>query len=603
MNKLATLKDHNHDYVRNNPDADITLIQYGDYTCNHCKHARDIVRRSVHRLGDKVQFIFRQKPSLLRQPTSDLAATAALAAGQQGKFWAMHDALFESGGDITEQSIRNIAEEIGLDIELFENDRVGDKVEAHLEKDIAYAAEANVQLTPTLFINGRHYEDAWDEASVMEAIEQPLGIKMKFLMRDFFDWAASSGVVLILATVAALMFVNLGGFEAYEHIRHMDFGFQLGAANFILPIEVWINDALMAVFFLLVGIEIKREILDGELSDLSGAMLPLFGAIGGMIVPALVYYALNAGTETAGGWGVPMATDIAFTLGILALLGKRVPVSLFIFVSALAIVDDLGAILVIAIFYGHGFHVQPFLLAIGIVALMLLLNKAKVYDRVPYVILGIILWACIYNSGLHATLAGVLTAICIPSRPSGNIQGVAAQTEAIFETELNPVHPDKVEKNTMGSHAMRYLKNAFDRLREPGYHVEQSLKGWTNFLILPLFAFFNTGILITASSMNLISPESLGVILGLVIGKPVGILLCCWIAIKLGIAKLSAEISIPQLIGASFLCGVGFTMSIFIATASFEGSQLEPVKMSILVASFLAAIIGSCFFFIKKEES
>ena len=303
-------------------------------------------------------------------------------------------------------------------------------------------------------------------------------------------------------------------------------------------------------------------------------------------MPALIYVAINWNSpDTLHGWGIPMATDIAFTLGIMALLGRRVPTSLKIFVSALAIADDLGAILVIALFYGHGFHMDAFLFGVGILAIMLVLNRARIYSRTPYLLLGVVLWYFVYESGLHATLAGVLTALAIPSRRSASIEGVAEQAASVFEAER--------ANTAIGAGALARLESAVERLREPGFHLQHALEGWSNFLILPLFAFFNTGILIIGSSFALGSPEVLGVMAGLVIGKPLGIFLICYLGVRLGLAKLSPEISWTQVVGAGLLAGVGFTMSIFIGSAAFSGEQLESVKLAILIASLVAGSLGA----------
>ncbi|MEO0321181.1 MAG: Na+/H+ antiporter NhaA, partial [Pseudomonadota bacterium] len=281
---------------------------------------------------------------------------------------------------------------------------------------------------------------------------------------------------------------------------------------------MWINDALMAVFFLLIGIEIKREVLYGELSNLKRAAMPIIAAIGGMVVPAALYLGINMGGDGTHGWGVPMATDIAFTLGLMALLGSRVPISLKVFVSALAVADDLGAILVIAIFYGHGFHIEPFIAAIALIGIMALLNYKRVYSITVYMVLGIALWFFIFESGLHATLAGVLTAILIPSRRSGDLVCAATQAAVIFDHEIEYA---KNQKNHVGIRhgSLRLIQNAVERLREPSYYLEHALGKWVNYAILPLFAFFNTGILLIGAQLDLLASVNLGIILALCIGK------------------------------------------------------------------------------------
>ncbi len=586
----ASYPNQDRDIFFGDADADgrAELVWYLDFTDPMSGRIRDVMQRTVQRFGPgKATLAIRFLPS--QNPTSgaELAARAGISAHRQGRLAEINGLLFDLETPIYHEHVVALARDLELDIDQFEADLFSAATDAQLQEDRESAQDLGVTDTPTLFIDGREYVGAWDELSLVEAVEKPIGVRISLASTEFFNWAASAGFVLVLATLFALMIANIGWHEAYEHLRETIIGIKAGGWSFDLSLEAWINDALMSLFFLLVGIEIKREMVDGELSDRQRAALPIMGAIGGMVVPAGIYLAINWGLPTEKGWGIPMATDIAFTLGIMALLGDRVPTSLKVFVSALAIADDLGAILVIAIFYGHGFDAQMFVAATVVFAIMLLLNRSRVYSRIPYLFLMVLLWYFIHESGLHATLAGVLTAAAIPSRRSANIDGIAAQTAMIFQSRMN--NPD----NPISHGALTRLQKAIDRLRDPGFHLQNALEHWSNFMILPLFAFFNTGILIFGSSFSATSPETLGVILGLVIGKPLGIFLVVFVAVKLGIAHMSSEISWSQLIGAGFLAGVGFTMSIFIGSAAFEGAQLESVKLAILIASALAAVIGS----------
>ncbi|MBF9031685.1 Na+/H+ antiporter NhaA [Rhodobacterales bacterium HKCCE3408] len=579
------------------PDTDLILagetgraqmVVFMDYSDRASRRIRDILVRTAERFGTDgaalaLRFLCADDDN---NGDCEIAARAAIAAWHQGRLAEMHRALLSRPPHYTQGIVEVIAEALDLDIERFRADMHSDETDERLAAD-RDSITGGTARAPFLFINGRHYTDAWDEDALIEAVQQPLGRRIQLASNDFFDWAASAGLVLILATLGALLIANIGFHEAYEELRQTYLSIAFGDAEFRLSVEHWINDGLMALFFLLVGIEIKRELIDGELSDPARAALPIIGAIGGMAVPAAIYAAINWGQPTIDGWGVPMATDIAFTLGIMALLGDRVPTSLKVFVSALAIVDDLGAIVVIALFYGEGFHLAEFAVAAAIFAVMLGLNVGRVYARTPYLLLGVGLWFFIHEAGLHATLAGVLTAAAIPSRRAATVEGVAAQTQAIFEAEM------RSNPETIADTAVTRLENAIERLREPGFHLQHRLENWSNFLILPLFAFFNTGILLLGSSFSVTAPESLGVMLGLYVGKPLGIVAICWIAVRTGLARLSGEISWTQMVGAGFLAGVGFTMSIFIGSSAFEGAELESVKLSILLASCLAAATGS----------
>lgn len=581
--------DPERDFHLGRADSGREVVLYGEYTSPACRRLRDILRRIAERLSDRIVYVYRQFPEP-GDATAERAARAAIAAGQQGRFWEMHQALFQRGQGLSAGEIRELADQIGLEADRFTREMESEEVEAHLARDRQSAQTAGVTRTPTLLIEGRPYLGSWDELSILEAIERPLGFRVERASQRFFGWAASGGFVLVLASLAALIAVNTGFADLYETLTGMPFALMLGDAVFSLSLKDWINDGLMTVFFLIVGIEIKRELVSGELSSLSNAMLPIIGAIGGMVVPAGIYLLLNWGEPTQHGWGVPMATDIAFTIGLMALLGRRVPNSLRIFVSALAIADDLGAIVVIALFYGHGLHFAPLAAGVACLVVMALLNRARVYRLAPYLVLGVLLWALVHASGLHATLAGVLTAAMIPSRPAAKLGEVAAQAKVIADTTERDAADPESEADT--GRALGILENAIAQMREPGHHLQRALENWTNFLILPLFAFFNTGILLAGSAFSPFAPQVSGVILGLVVGKPLGIFAACWIATRLGWARLSSEISWLALLGAACLAGVGFTMSIFIATAAFSGPALSSVKLAVLLASTVSALLG-----------
>ena len=367
-------------------------------------------------------------------------------------------------------------------------------------------------------------------------------MKITQLFRDFSDSEKSGGITLIACTIISMMLANTAFGENYTHFWHSTFGGQ--------SVEYWINDGLMTVFFLLIGLELEREIYIGELSNIKDALLPIFGALGGMIIPAGIYLWLNFGTTTQSGAGIPMATDIAFALGILSLLGKKVPTSLKVFLTALAVIDDLGAIMVIAIFYTKAIIWLNLFIAMGIFVFLIILNRLKIRNLIPYLIGGVVMWYFMLNSGIHATITGVLLAFAIPFGNGG-------------------------EKST-------------------SYILQHFLHKPVAFLVLPLFALANTAIVINTDLGEIITQKfSLGISLGLVIGKPIGIVLISFLAVSFGICKLPDDLNWKSIIGVGFLGGIGFTMSIFITLLAFDDFELQnDSKITILIASIIAALIG-----------
>ncbi len=372
-------------------------------------------------------------------------------------------------------------------------------------------------------------------------------------------------------------------------------------------IAAWINDLLMAIFFLVVGLEIKREILVGELASPKRAALPFFGAVGGMIGPALVFVAFNFGKDTINGWGVPMATDIAFAVGILAMLGSRVPNSLKVFLMSLAIVDDLGALMVIALFYTENLNTPYLGYAGAVVAVLMFLNVMRCRWITLYLVLGLPLWYFIYMSGVHATIAGVLLALTIPAHARVNAVNYVYSTRKaldVFENAHDDPDFDVKQSSTRRAAVNAIIQNS--RLVLPPLHrMEHVIHPWAAFMIIPVFALANAGIPVHGGvTENLANPASLGIILGLFIGKPVGIVLLCFIACKLGIASLPRGVSWRHILGAGTLAGIGFTMAIFIANLAFKNSptDLEHAKLAILVASTISAIGGAALLLTCKSK-
>lgn len=380
------------------------------------------------------------------------------------------------------------------------------------------------------------------------------------LYKEFFDSEKAGGIILLACTVFSLFIANSGSGEAYTHFwhRYVDLSFLSVELNY--SIEHWINDGLMTIFFLLVGLEIERELYVGELKEVKNALLPIAAAVGGMLVPAGIHYFFNTGTATQSGFGIPMATDIAFALGMLALVGKRVPFALKIFLTALAIIDDLGAILVIAVFYNSGIDWIYLLSALGIFAGLLVMGKLRVYHLAFYIIPGIIMWYCMLKSGVHATITGVLLAFAIP-----------------------------FGKNDETS---------------PSYRLQHFLHKPVAFIILPVFALANTGVILSEGWVNeLAASNSLGIITGLFIGKPLGIVLFCFLLVKLRLGNKPVELTWGHLMGAGTLAGIGFTMSIFIANLAFsDGDLIRFSKIAVLTGSALSCICGLAILYLASKN-
>ncbi|RRT87008.1 Na+/H+ antiporter NhaA [Empedobacter falsenii] len=371
------------------------------------------------------------------------------------------------------------------------------------------------------------------------------------LFQKFIHSQTSGGITLIFCTLFSLIVANSMFADSYQSLWHLDlFGHSFAH---------WINDGLMAIFFFLIGLELKREMLIGELSNVKKAILPIFAAVGGMLVPAGIFAALNYGTDTINGFGIPMATDIAFAVAVITMLGKRVPMSLKVFLTALAVIDDLGAILMIALFYPNPelpFDITQFGIAMGVLALLFGLNRMKVNTIIPYIIGGIIVWWFMLHSGIHATIAGVLVAFTIPF--------------------------NKDQSKSLCAKAEHFL------------HLPVA------FIILPLFALANTAITIDGGGFSHFSfPLAAGIFLGLVVGKPIGVTLATFIAVKLGLSELPTAVNFKRVFGAGMLAGIGFTMSIFVSILAFKDPDyVNEAKLMILVASVAAAVFG--FFYLKR---
>jgi NhaA family Na+:H+ antiporter len=399
-------------------------------------------------------------------------------------------------------------------------------------------------------------------------------------LRNFLHTEAAGGVALVIATVVALVWANSPWKDSYVDLWSTHLGISLGSHSIDLTLQDWVNDGLMAIFFFVVGLEIKRELVEGELRDPRRAALPAIAAVGGMVVPALIYTAVNAGGDGAGGWGIPMATDIAMAVGVLSLLGSRAAPSLKLFLLALAIVDDIGAILVIAVFYSDHINTEALLVAVVLAAAVVGARRLGINAIPVYVVLGFAMWLALHESGLHTTLVGVVLGLMAPTRP-------VLHRELIDETALTDLSTVEAARETT-----RIARESVSVVE----WLEHMLHPWSSFVIVPLFALANAGIPLSASALSAASTSriTLGVVLGLVVGKLVGVAGATSLAVRLRVGALPSGVTRRGVLGVAALAGIGFTVSIFVAGLAFDDADLQnEAKVGILVASILAACVGA----------
>ncbi len=445
--------------------------------------------------------------------------------------------------------------------------------------------------------NGKEYTAHWEKA--FDRVLTPL--------EDFIHRQTTSGVLLMLCAVAALYIANSHWSNAYLELLKTPFtigfpGFQLSKS-----LHHWINDGLMAIFFFVVGLELKREILVGELANFKQAMFPIIAAIGGMVVPVMIYISINPQGVASNGWGIPMATDIAFALGALALLGKRVPPNLLTFLVALAIVDDLGAVVVIALFYTETINLPALITAGVMIAALISLNLGGIRRPLPYLLLGAILWIAMLKSGVHATLAGVFLAFTIPMRPKydpqrfiQNVQEKLAQIKAAYREDVDIINNVELRANVQA------LGEGVNLVQAPAQVLERKLHLPSAYLIIPIFALANAGIPIDFSALGatLTHPVSLGITIGLVLGKLIGIVGFSWLAVKIRLVSLPQGLNFRHIIGVGLMGGIGFTMSIFIAELGFVNAPMELLmaKSGILLASLIAGVSGFMWLYLTAKK-
>jgi NhaA family Na+:H+ antiporter len=594
--------DPGRDHILGPVDAPVTLVEYGGYACPHCRAANDRIAEVRNQLDQRLRYVFRHRPIT----GNDLGRRAAELVEQieePDKFWAAHVALMSRSLTLQEDDLLAVAQEFGLD-----GDRSADGVDverrakARVEADEESARASGVSMTPTFFINGRRFDGPWDESAFTDAMLGTLGHRVRTAALEFATWAPSAGVLLLLATLLAIGVTNSIAGASFNAFWEQPFGITFGESAFHLSLKDWINDGLLTIFFLVVGLEIKREFTIGHLAGRRSAALPIAAAIGGMVMPALLYVTIVPDGSWSHGWGVPMATDTAFAIALIAMMGQRVPVELRIFLTAAAIVDDIGAIVVVAAFYSGDLHLAYLSVAVAVTGALVVLNKSRVYRIAPYLVLGVILWASIHAGGLHATLAGVVLAVFIPTRPPPDFKSLSLQADAILTSEAS--HGGEALRSGPSEVALRALDAIHERLESPAARLLRNAGPRSSYLVLPVFALANAGVVISADVLQGRDVLAFGIVMGLVAGKPLGMVLASVLAVHLGVAVKPQEYSWRQLAGAGALAGIGFTMSLYIAAQAFPvEDDFSAAKMAVFAASILSAVVGTVLLWNAKAGS
>ncbi len=585
VNRLDRPVDTASDHVLGGSTGDITLVEYGSYACPYCRAANEEIARLRDRFGDRLRYVFRQRP-ITGSDIARRAADIAESAADEEAFWEAHVKLMTRSASLTEDDLAAVAKELGVDGE----DGV-ERGRARVDADVASSRASGVRVTPTFFINGRRYDGPWDVSSLSEAMLGSLGHRVHSAAIDFASWAPSTGVLLLFMSLVAVALVNSPAGPAFTAFWELPLGIGFADAFFRMSLTHWVNDGLLTIFFLLVGLEIKREFTVGRLANKRSAAFPIAAALGGMVVPAGLYALVMPPGPWSHGWGIPMATDTAFAVALIVMLGRRVPVELRVFLTAASIVDDIGSIVVVALFYSGALNWAYLAAAVGIVVALALLNRAGVYRAMPYALLGLALWICVHAGGLHATLAGVLLALFIPTRPPPNLSALMAQANAVLSSETG--RGQEVLRHGPSEPALRALDAIHDRLESPADRTLRAIEPWSSFVVLPIFALCNAGVALT---MGVIAGhESLlaAIALGLVIGKPLGFVVLPALAVWAGIAVKPAGYNWRQLLGAGALAGIGFTMSLFIAGQAMPTPEdFSAAKIAVFAASIVSAVLG-----------
>ena len=588
-----------HDHVLGPPDAELTLVEYGSYACRPCHAVHEVIEGLRSRFGERMRYVFRHLPVAGSEDAVRAAELAEYAAETTGRFWEVHEALMERGPVFSAGDFGRIAREFDLPSGATHEAALA-AAQARVREDVESARRSGARVTPTFFINGRRYVGAWDESSLADAMLGPLGHRIQAAAFGFVRWGPSSGLLLGLATVLALVLSNSPVGPAFQSWWDTRLGFQWGASTFALTLLDWVNHGLLTIFFIVVGLEIKREFTVGHLASFRSGALPVIAALGGIVLPAVIY-ATIAPPHLSHGWGIPIGTDTAFAVALIVLLGDRVPIELRVFLTAAVIIDDIVAIVVIALFYSGDIATIYLIAGAAVVLLLIGLNRVGVYGALPYAVCGIVLWFFLHEAGLHATLAGVILAVLIPTRPPANLKALLAQAATVIREEDR--HRGEAMRPGPSEPALRALDTIHARIESPADKVLRSVEPWSSYVVLPIFALANAGVVWSADVFQEHGRLIGAITLGLVVGKTTGIVTAAWLAVRSGIAVKPEAYSWRQLIGAGALGGIGFTMSLFIAGLAFPNpADYTAAKIAIFIASLIAAVLGTIILYPRRYE-
>jgi Na+/H+ antiporter NhaA len=578
------------DHLAGPADAEMMLVEYGSYGCARCYAVHEVIERLRSRFGNRMCYVFRHLPRSEIQKSRQAAVFAEYAGRLTGKFWEIHEAIMDKGPAMSLSDLDQIARDFGIPTLAEAPPEMVAAAEKRVEEDIQSARESGAPATPAFYISGQRYDGAWDESSLADAMLGTLGHRIQSAAFQFVQWGPSSGVLLGLATLAALILSNSPYGPAVAKWWQTPLGLKFGSQEFTHSLLHWINHGLLSVFFFVVGLEIKREFTVGHLSSFRAGALPVLAALGGIVLPAVLYAAI-APAELRNGWGIPIGTDTAFAVAMIVLLRERVPIELRVFLTAAVIIDDIVAILVIAFFYSGALNVSFLIAGAVLTGFVALMNWAGVYRALPYFICGVVLWFFLHEAGLHATLAGVVMAVLIPARPQAKLPALLAQAMTLVHREEES--KDNSSNSSPSVATLETLDAIHSRIESPVDKLLRVVEPWSSYFVLPVFALANAGV---AWSMSVFEGHvrlMAAIVTGLVVGKPLGLVIAAWLAVKLGIAMKPAAYSWRQLCGAGALGGIGFTMSLFIADMAFANADDHAAaKIAIFIASLIAGCIG-----------